>query len=289
MNAIKIDHRICFIAGLLFFLQACSGGRDTGKVITVSILPQQYFVQKITGNKFEVEVLIPPGASPATYDPSPRQLARLGESLVYFRIGYIEFERTWFDESNIETGDLSIIDVSEGIDLLYEGKHGGHAGGHVDPHIWMSPANVRIIAGNIAEFMAEADPANHRYYMDNLDQFKKELEQLDKEISSKLDNLQNRKFFIYHPALTYFAEDYGLEQIALEHEGKEPSPAYLKKLIDLSGIESVPVIFIQKQFEREKAITLANETGARIIRFDPLDENWMEQMRHIGSSLAKTR
>ena len=280
-----------FLLYLLVFLLAVScrtsGDALDKPVISVSIIPQQYFIEQLAGDLVEVNVLIPPGASPATYEPSVSQLGKLDRSEVYLRIGYVGFEQSWMEKLISVNPDMKIVDLSEGVEIILDNAgeeegHHGHSYEGGDPHIWMSVINARIIASNIHKELLLLFPGEKEYLQARFDLFYQSLDSLHLEISSELEGIVNRKFMIYHPALTYYARDYGLEQFSLEIEGKTPSPAHLKEMTDLAIHHQISKILIQDQFDRRNAEVLASETGADIIQFDPLDLKWGEQMRYIA-------
>ncbi len=257
-------------------------------VIMVSILPQKYFVERIAGDKVDVKVMIPPGASPATYEPAPSDVINLHKTSAYFRIGYIGFELSKMEDIGEMNKKMKIYDCSEGVELIYgdhdheEAEHDneeddhGHSG--VNPHIWLSPKAVKIIADNILKGLEETDPGNIEFYRKNHQAFTSDLEKLDMEIRVMLKDVQNRKFIVYHPAWSYFAHDYGLEEIPVEINGKEPSAGAIKNLIDKARAEDIKVVFVQKQFNSKLAENIAAETGGRVIQLDPLEEKWFDNM-----------
>jgi zinc transport system substrate-binding protein len=257
---------------------------DQKKIISVSILPQKFFVEKIAGDLFEINVLIPPGASPASYDPAPKQIMDLSNSVVYFKIGYIEFEKNWMNHFTNEYPDLIIADLSEGISILSEEyDHGDH---WHEPHIWMSTHNAEIIAKNIFNTLQDIDAENTEYYKANYHSFIEELTKLDEYIMVKTISLTKRDFIIYHPALTYFAEEYNFNQISIEHEGKEPAPGDMGKIIDMAVEKKIQIIFTQKQFDIDNAKQIANEINGKVVTIDPLAYDWDKQLMHIADELG---
>jgi len=283
---------ILLVIVALLLTTSCRTGSEAGDkpVISVSIIPQQYFIEQLAGNLVEINVMIPPGASPATYEPTVSQLSRLDRSRVYFRIGYVGFERSWMDKICSVNPDMKIVDLSEGVEIIEEdtvarGDHNGHGHHGTDPHIWMSTINARIIARNIRNELLLLLPGKKEYLLERFDQFSLSLDSLHLAITNKLEGIENRKFMIYHPALTYYARDYGLVQLSLEIEGKTPSPAHLMKMTDFSIHNQISKILIQNQFDHKNAEVLAKETGSEIIQFDPLDLQWSEQMRYIAEQL----
>lgn len=283
---------ILLYLSLFLILGSCQTTNESVSktVISVSILPQKYFVEQLAGDLVEVNVMIPPGASPATYEPSVSQLGKLDQSVVYMRIGHVGFERSWMEKIENVNPDMKIVDLSEGIDIILdenmeEHKQHGHTHHGSDPHIWMSVMNARIIARNIHRELLTLFPGDKEYLSSQLDQFNLSLDSLHQAIIGTLDGMANRNFMIYHPALTYYARDYGLVQYPLEVGGKTPSPAHLKEMTDLAKRHQISIILIQNQFDRRNAEVLAAECGSEIITFDPLSLNWSEQMGYIAQQL----
>lgn len=287
--------KISFYILLLCLGVSCDSAPDKSNkpVISVSILPQQYFVEQLAGDLVEINVMIPPGASPATYEPSISQLGRLDRSILYMRIGHVGFERSWMDKISSVNPRMKIVDLSQGVGMILEGAEEAHshdhAHGHVheggDPHIWMSAINTKIIARNIHHELLAMFPDQQEILTERYMQFLTSLDSLHLEIKRTLSGMENRRFMIYHPALSYFARDYNLEQFSLETEGKSPSPSHLKALSDLAQSMHIKKILVQDQFDRRNAEVLARETASEIITFDPLSLKWNEQMRHIALQL----
>lgn len=289
--------KILLIWYVFFLATACRNGEPLSEkpVVSVSILPQKYFIEQLAGELVEVNVLVPPGASPATYEPTIAQLGKLHQSDIYMRIGYIGFEQSWMDKLSSVNPDMKLVDLSQGVDLILEDpgtdedhlEHSleGHSHHGTDPHIWMSAINARIIARNIHRELVLLFPGEKEFLQERLFQFYGSLDSLHLCLSDRLQGMQNRKFMIYHPALSYYARDYGLEQISLENEGKSPSPSHLKEITDLAIGNNIKKILIQRQFDSENAEILARETGSMIIQFDPLDPQWMQQMCYIAEQL----
>ncbi len=281
---------------LVVLLSSClnTNQNSDDKIITVSILPQKFFIQELIGDKLIVNVMIPTGASPASYEPTPRQMAQLSQSDLYLRIGYIGFEEAWMPRFQRSYPEMKIIDLSAGIHLLGgeeedDDKHGhdhDHAHG-IDPHIWMSPKQAKQIVKNTANALVKYDEASKNLVIHNRDSLLNVIDELDKQFSNALEPIQNRKFIIFHPALTYLANDYQMEQIAMELKGKEPSPAYFKSIVDRAKDENIALLFIQKEFDIENARQMAHEVGAELIQIDPLAENWYSQMVDILEKLKK--
>jgi zinc transport system substrate-binding protein len=288
MNHIPIKTLI-LIALTLSGFSGChrTGENDLNQVVTVTIMPQKFVVEKIAGDLFTIHVMIPPDANPHHFDPSPRQIMNLANSKIYFKIGYIDFELTWINKLEREYPSIHFIDTSEGVELMDdENSECGHLHGNIDPHIWSSPRNMKIIAANTAKAFIRLDPENQHIYLDNLKYFEQELDSIDQYITQKLAHLDSRSFLIYHPALTYFARDYGLEQIAIENEGKESSVRHFRSIVRLAGEKNISTIFVQLQFNRDEARTLEKEINGKIITIDPLAYDWKNQMLYITDQLA---
>lgn len=284
--------------GILFCIlvfASCNGQHKKSvneRIITVTIEPQRYFTEAIAGDKFTVVSMVPKGSSPETYDPTPRQLVSLGESEAYFRTGHIGFEVSWMERLMKNAPHTQVFDLSKGIELIHEPGyvHGDHyhAGG-VDPHTWNSTINAKIIANNIFKALCILDKENEGYYLARYDTLIHQIERTDSIIFDvlKKNDEADHAFMIYHPALSYFARDYGLHQICIEEGGKEPSPSHLKELIEISKFENVRVIFVQPEFDKRNAGIVARETGTEVVSINPLSYYWEEEMIHIAKSLSR--
>jgi len=280
---------LAFIVLTIFFA-GCTQKKQVAEkpIISVSILPQKYFTEKIVGNHFHINVLVPPGASPASYEPTPKQMVDLSNSLVYFKIGYIGFELNWINSMGADFPEVKFIDTSEGIEFSEsEETHGDHKHHRIEPHIWMSPKNAKVISANILKSILEMDPKNADLYNSNYNIFINEIDSVNQIIENKLKNIGSKDFIIYHPALTYFAKDYGLNQYALEIDGKEPSAKQMQELINLAYEQNIKIIFVQKQFNQGEAKTLEKEINGKVVSIDPLDYNWDTQILRITDILGE--
>ena len=264
--------------------------RPKDKIVFVSILPLKYFADKIVGDLYRVEVTVPPGAGPETYSPTPKQMMSLGEASAYFSIGYLSFEQTLIENFKSTNPDLQVFATSKRIDLIKdETRHGDHE--HlqgVDPHIWSSPKTARLIAQNIFDGMMIIDPTSGDTYKKNFNNLLLEIAKVDSTVTSLISKATSKKFIIFHPALGYFARDYGFEQLAIEFEGKVPSPKHLQTVIETAKSENIKFVLIQKEFDKENAEIIAKETGSKIIQIDPLDYNWPQQVISIAGKLANS-
>lgn len=286
-----------YLTLVLFLILSCNSISDNTPTVSVTIEPQRYFVEKIVGDKFKVNTIVPAGTSPETYDPTPSQMIALGKSALYFKVGFLGFENAWgknLKENNVE---VDIINSSNNIKLINEnddntieiGEHHDHAEHHhdgADPHTWSSPKSALIMAENMLNALIVADVENQKYYRDNFKLLETEIIETDRRITELLENASVKSFIIYHPALGYFARDYNLTQYSIELDGKNPSPKQLKEMIDYANALGIKTIFVQKGFDVKNAESLANQVKASIHSIDPLSYNWSEEMIRIAEILA---
>jgi zinc transport system substrate-binding protein len=270
---------------LVGIITSCQSGKieKETNLISVSILPQKYFIERIAGNDFKVNVLIPPGASPATYEPTPMQMKDVAKSIAYFRIGHIPFETVWLNNLVKGAGEIKVVDLSKGIELI-KGieKHGDHIHeGGIDPHIWSSLKSVKIISENLFQELVKLAPEKKEVYEKNYREFLSELDELDQSAEAALIHKKGMSFMIFHPALTYLARDYGLNQISVELDGKEPSPTHMKSLIEEARRLEIKQVFVQKQFNVENAKAIVAEIDGEVVLIDPLTEDWLNEMKRI--------
>ena len=247
--------------------------------VTVSILPQRYFVERVGGEYVAVNVMVEPGASPATYEPQPEQLRALSVADVYFSIG-VPFENAWLERFASVNEELLIVDTTQGIERQGDPEH-------PDPHIWLSPALVKVQAQTIYETLAQLDPEHQETYRANLESFLADIDALDADIRETLAGVENRKFMVFHPSWGYFARDYGLEQLPVEVGGQEPSAAELAALVAEAKQEGIKVIFAQPEFSTRSAETLANEIGGEVLLISPLAPDWLDNLRRVAEVLAE--
>ena len=262
---------------------SCTKELKQDNVISVSVLPQKYFIERIVGDKFDVNVVIPPGSSPATYEPTPANLISLSHSPLYFRIGYIGFEKAWMEKIASVNPKMKVVDTSKNVELITSDHH--HEGKEkvgVNPHIWLSPSAVKIQAENIYNAIKIYDEKNEEFYTKNYESFINDLDKLNMQIKMMLKDIPNRKFIVYHPAWSYFARDYDLIQIPIEFEGKNPSPKTIKNIIDVAIKENIKVVIVQKQFDTKQASAIAESINGHVIQMDPLSEDWIKNMVTIG-------
>ena len=281
--------KLLYLIILIVTLGSCNQSSKKSDVptLTVTIEPLRFFTETIAGDKYRVISMVPQGSSPETYDPTPQQLVALNQSDAYLRIGHIGFEQAWMERIKANNPHIKVFDTSEGIDFIRgEGHwHGNHFHqGGIEPHVWNSATNAILIAKNICKSLSQLDSINQNFYQERTDSLKQIIVQTDKKIRQLLQSADST-FLIYHPALSYFARDYGLKQISIEDNGKHPSPASLKTLIDTCRKEGVRVIFVQQEFDQHNAQLIASELGIEIVPINPLSYHWAEEMIRIAEAL----
>ncbi|MCF8127540.1 MAG: zinc ABC transporter substrate-binding protein [Deltaproteobacteria bacterium] len=295
----KHPFRICLLVGCLWFTWATVSSTtpifaEAGLNVIASIPPQKYFIQKIGGDRVKVSVMVLPGANPATYEPKPRQMVNLSKAKIYFAIG-VPFEDNWLSKFSKTNAKMMVVATQSGIKKLPM-KPGGHhhdetQNGHEnpvsvtkDPHIWLSPPLVTVQARNILDGLVKADPEGQTEYKANYEAFLRELKDLDEKIREELQTTgPHHKFMVYHPSWGYFARTYGLEQIPIELEGKKPSPRKLLELVQDARKEGIKVIFVQPQFSKKSAETIAHAIGGKVVVADPLAEDWKNNLIQVAA------
>lgn len=255
-------------------------------IITVSIAPFSYFVTSIAGDDFEVNVMVPPGANPHIYEPAPGQIDRLIRSVAYISNDYLGFEITWLERFYSMNSEMLRVSMSRGIELIEPEHH--HEGDHVegaDPHYWVSPANALIMAATVRDLLISLAPENSSRYEKNFKELTVKISELGIKARELFSQARGRAFMIYHPNLAYLARDYGLVELAVETEGKEPNPAQFRSLIDRMGNEGIKFILVQKEFDIKNAKAIADETDAEIVIIDPLSADWYKAVDDIIEAL----
>ena len=287
----------CWIYLLLAIvgLSACQGKKEGGtRTISVTIEPQRYFAEKIAGDLFQINCVTPAGQSPETYDPTPQQMVQISQSQAYFRIGEIGFEQAWMKNLQSQNPDMVVFDLSEGMELIKneeevheEGEaHHHHHHGSAGPHIWTSLPRGRVIAQHTCQAFIRLGPENQEAYQAGYQRLIEEIDSTEAEMKQLLQPLAGAAFIIYHPALTYFAREFGLKQLCIELDGKEPSPAQLKQLLETATQSGAKVVFVQQEFDQKNAELIAKETGCRLVTINPLSYNWHDEMIRLATILA---
>ena len=284
--------RFLYLIILCVILAGCKGTpqkqADSGKAsgtekpaVTVTISPYKYFVDQIAKGKVDVNVMVPNGNNPETYEPYAQQMMELSKSALYLKVGSIGFEQTWMKKLQDNAPEMKVIDTSVGI------KPAKTPGGNIDPHVWMSCSNARIIASNILKALCELEPKNKAFFEKNYQSLLSIIDKRDSTIkeSFKKDPDLVRKFVIYHPILTYFARDYQLEQLAIEEEGREPSAAQLKSLIQRARKEKIKFCLIQAEFANRNTTTFINESHTKPMNINPLQGDWNWAMQEAAAAV----
>lgn len=271
------------------FLSACSPQpASQEKTLYVSILPMRSLVKEIVGEDFRIEVLVPPGASPETFEPTPRQFIGLNEAQLVFNVGLLEFETALLDKIEDRT---KIVDLNRGIvriegSCAHAGRNGSDHVHGVDPHVWTSPRALQRMAENAYEAIHARWPDSAKYTANHA-RLQEELRQLDLRTAEKIARSGIRYFIIYHPALTYYARDYGLRQEAVEADGKEPSAKRLTALIRQARKDGIGRILYQNQFPVSVVETIARDIGAECAEIDPLREDAIANIDSITDLIVR--
>lgn len=279
----------CLLAALL--LAGCASRPETDeRTLYVSIQPLRSIVEGIVGDDFAIEVLVPPGANPETFEPTPRQFVGLNRARLVFNVGLIDFETTLL--SKVEDPQ-KVVNLSDGIELIAgscshgHNGHNGHNHAHgVDPHVWTSPKALLRMAANAYEAIRQAYPDSTQYAT-NYNRLAEKLRETDRKVARRIAASGADRFIVYHPALTYYARDYGLQQIAIESDGKEPSARQLAQLIREARAAGVKRIFYQREFPASTVEVIASDIGARPVEIDPLREDAAENILEITELITE--
>lgn len=286
-----------FVAALMLLPVACSVNnnreeQDMRPTVTVSLPPQAWILKAIAGDSVKINILFNKGSNPETYEPTISTIRDAAGSDLLLLSGGLTFESVIVDRITENNSRLKIADTSRGIDPIlntHSHSHGDHEHevSSPDPHTWTSVVNTRTIATNMLDALKAADPSHAEYYSVRAAQLDRHLDSLDQAIRAKLDPIKTRAFLVWHPSLSYFARDYGLNQIVLGNEGREPSVKHTRDVIDNTTGEGAHVLFIQSDYDSSRAKTLARETGARVVEINPLDSDWEKQINIITDALTK--
>lgn len=283
--------KLIFILLSVFVPLSCNRkNADTGgKIITVSIAPYKYFITEIAGDDFKVNIMVPAGANPHIYEPYPGQINKLRRSVAYISNGFLGFEKTWLDRFYEINKTMKKLSVGDRIDPIESGhNHEGKQAEGADPHFWVSPKCAFIIASSVKDLLIELNPARKEEYESNYSNLILKISEADNEAKTLFSDFSGKAFMIYHPNLAYLARDYGLKEVAVEFEGKEPPPSRLKGLIDFARTENLSTIFVQREYDSKNANAIAHEIGAKVRIIDPLSENWYNSTMDIVRALHKS-
>jgi zinc transport system substrate-binding protein len=293
---------LCFAAVIALIVCGCTqqhGAVDAGPVVFVSIVPQKYFVDKISGGLVQCLVMVPPGTNAHSYEPRPAQMSLLSKARAYFAVG-LEFEGPWLPKFAALSPAMHIVHTDSLVPKIAmdggphaAGDDGNHAHdqGGLDPHIWLSPALVRLQAASIARGLKEADPVHAREYGTNCEAFLRGIDSLEKQIRLILPcdaaaKLHPKVFLVFHPTWGYFAKDFCLKQVAIEAEGKEPNPRLMKNILDTARAYKIRTVFVQPEFSRASAGVIAHELGASVVDADALAYDWPNTLLSVAKRIA---
>jgi zinc transport system substrate-binding protein len=282
-------HLLFILLSTLSF--SCSrSDKNTGdKTITVSIAPFKYFVDEISGGDFKVNVMVPAGSNPHVYEPFPGQISRLRKSVAYISDGYLGFEKTWLDKFYETNKSMKKLSLGEKIiPLKTHFRHVGEQTESADPHFWVAPKCAMIIASSVRDLLINLYPSGKQKYETNYRNLLIKIEKTDSLAQKLFSDVNSRSFMIFHPNLGYLARDYGLEEISVEYEGKEPPPSRMKELIDKARANNLKTIFVQKEYDKKHAKAIADEIHADIKIIDPLSENWIKSTTDIIIALNES-
>ncbi len=269
--------------------------------ITVSIVPEKYFVERIGGDKVNVNVMVGPGESPHSYEPKPEQMKLLSNSVLYFAIG-VEFDEVWKDKLVSTNPDMKWIDLSESLEKMPIAEHHhhdeegeaheeeedhDHEGESLDPHVWTSPKNAKIMAEQIFDELVLLDSANKTFYEKNLADFNSDVDTLISDINETLEKLESGKFLVFHPAWGYFARDFGLEQIPIEVDGSEPSSKELAAILEEAEEEEIRVVFASPTFSTKTAEYIAEQIDGQVVLISPLAADWLSNLRSVAEKFGE--
>ena len=292
INYIAIIFTIIVIiaVGLLSLHQSSDSDYVEKPRVVVTILPQAEFIEKIAGDKVSITTMVPPGASPHTYEPRPSQMKEVTKAEMYAKVGTgLGFELVWMPKIIETNPNMLIVDSSEGANLIEMGAHDNeYQLGGKDPHVWLSPKKAIIMVENLYEGLVKIDPDNKEYYTKNKDVYINSLKELDNTIMQTFSGLKTRKFMVYHDSWGYLAYDYGLEQIPIEKEGKKPTPEGIATLIDQARENNITIIFASPEFEIQTAKTIAEEIDGTVILISPLAKDYIENLKRMSDEISKS-
>jgi len=259
--------------------------------VMVSIMPQLEFVQAVGKHHVHCDFVLPPGASPDVFEWPPSTIQKLHQSQVYFMIGLLPFEKQYMKKIHTLNPDLRIVDSSEGLEKRMFSDESGHSHVHsehnVDPHIWLSPKKTIEIVEKIAAVLSEIDPSHHAFYHENKAAYIQKLKAVDRDLRQRLSHVKSRVFIVFHPAYGYFADEYGLEQRAIQFQGKTPTAKTLQSVIRHAKANKIDKILVQNQSHAVLATYIAKSIDGEVILIDPLSRDYMNMLNQMGELLTR--
>jgi len=253
-------------------------------VVGVSIVPQETIVKAVAGNLVDIAVMIPPGSSPANYAPSPGELRKLSEAKIYFAIGVPTEQANIIKKIDAITKDIKVVDCVTEVAQVYPDRY--FAPGERDPHTWLSPKRVGVMIDVVQRELSLIDPEHKEIYKDNASKYKAKLDKLDNEIRDSLVSLPNKTFIVYHPSFGYFADDYGLDMVAIEEGGKKTTAERIQEIIKLAKEQNIKVIFYQSSITSKQADIIAAEIGGYTVQVDPLARDYISNLQKTAQAFA---
>lgn len=278
---LKISILSCIITWLILPGMKCFGAGPLP--VFVSVPPLSYIAEQIGGKHVSVHVLVKPGQDPHTFEPTPRQIVTLGNARLFFKVG-IPFEARLLKKILRKDQKLKVIDTASGITRRISADH-HHQEIESDPHIWLSPPLLKIQGANMLKAYIEAAPDHAKEFQENYIQLSKDIDIVHIKIQKNLKPFAGQSFYVFHPAFGYFGETYGLRQKAVEFEGKKPTPKYLAQLIKQAKAENVKIIFVQPQFDKNSAISIAKAINGAVVEIDPLAENILKNLDEMATKI----
>lgn len=274
-----------FIICALLIVGCTTKSDSDKKTIFVTITPMQSIIEEITAGDFDIEVIVPKGASPETFEPTPKQVTSFSDAELIFSTGLIDFEQSLVERID---DDAEVVNLSNGIELIAGScSHGNHQHKHgVDPHIWTSPRALRTMVTNAHKAIMAHYPDSVKY-TESTGRLLERIDALDNYCATRIKAEGVEAMMIYHPAYTYYARDYGIEQIAIEHDGKEPSLRQTTALIEKAKEHGVKAILRQPQYSEDKVRAIANDAGAEIITTDPLAEDILGEIERVTEIICR--
>jgi zinc transport system substrate-binding protein len=271
---------------LLLMTTVSTSGASEPAQVSVSIPPQKWVVEYLARDRVIIDVLLPPGSSPATYEPSPRQMAKLAHAIAYFAIG-VPFERAVIPRIAEQNPDLVVVDTSSGVKKREMSSAGGqHHHSAYDPHVWLDPMRMKIVSTATARVLQRLLPSADDVIEARLGNVLRALDMVDARIAENLSPFAGREILVFHPAYGYFTDRYGLRQVAVEVEGKAPTGRQLASLVDHFGTSGAPAVFVQPQFSKASAERVAAALGSRLVELDPLAEDYASNLQEMARRIA---
>ena len=289
MSKCNSNSKMKYVSFMLFILSisllvGCNnkseGQVSSKQTIAVSIPPQVEFINAVAKDEYEIITMVPPGNSAENYEPSPMQMEQFSNATIYFSIGVLTEENNIIPSLNENT---KIVNLHEKIE--YEDLYQGDSR---DPHIWLSPKRVKNMIEIIKDELTLINPQNEKVYQENADKYISEIDVVDSEIKTILNDVQTKKFIVFHPAFGYIADEYGLEMFALEEHGKEATAVNLQEMIDFAKLEEIKTIFYQSEIDSSQAEAFAEEIGGKTVKLEPLAQDYLENLRVMAKTMSES-